>query len=405
MSFFFFQAEDGIRDAQESRGLGDVYKRQEYGQAVPQQQEDVQLHQRPQQQSEVLQHPVSVPVLRPLHAHPDEQSGLPVQPSTHCDHSGSPGRTCCDQASQCHGGALSPPSTPVASGVKLTKSSTMKHVPTPMEHVPTPEEQEKQNTRVPVPRELFSENHRAAHPHSAITVISSETRVAPASSPNPDPASLDAALGALQQEEAEVKDVQRALALLSAETGVPSSGGLMKLREDAIIDTRDATQKQATTSTKSLAFASAQGSSKVEVSGASKMFCRKHQTYHVCELTRKAALQKSQKSPTAKPRWADMEELPVNIKKFAKAAQTCVRDSFPEDTEDPERDQRQVWELLYKVHVQVITHGAVLCGENPLCSECPLADRCDYNLKHYKPGPITKAVSYTHLTLPTKRIV
>eukprot|EP00658_Telonema_sp_P-2_P083142 TRINITY_DN8927_c0_g1_i4.p1 TRINITY_DN8927_c0_g1~~TRINITY_DN8927_c0_g1_i4.p1 ORF type:complete len:241 (+),score=44.28 TRINITY_DN8927_c0_g1_i4:112-834(+) len=32
--FFFFQAEDGIRDAQESRGLGDVYKRQinaEYG--------------------------------------------------------------------------------------------------------------------------------------------------------------------------------------------------------------------------------------------------------------------------------------------------------------------------------------------------------------------------------------
>ena len=26
---FFFQAEDGIRGAQESRGLGDVYKRQE----------------------------------------------------------------------------------------------------------------------------------------------------------------------------------------------------------------------------------------------------------------------------------------------------------------------------------------------------------------------------------------
>ena len=26
---FFFQAEDGIREAQESRGLGDVYKRQD----------------------------------------------------------------------------------------------------------------------------------------------------------------------------------------------------------------------------------------------------------------------------------------------------------------------------------------------------------------------------------------
>ena len=30
---FFFQAEDGIRDAQESRGLGDVYKRQSYERA------------------------------------------------------------------------------------------------------------------------------------------------------------------------------------------------------------------------------------------------------------------------------------------------------------------------------------------------------------------------------------
>ncbi len=29
--FFFFQAEDGIRDAQESRGLGDVYRGQVLG--------------------------------------------------------------------------------------------------------------------------------------------------------------------------------------------------------------------------------------------------------------------------------------------------------------------------------------------------------------------------------------
>ena len=28
LCFFFFHAEDGIRDAQESRGLGDLYKRQ-----------------------------------------------------------------------------------------------------------------------------------------------------------------------------------------------------------------------------------------------------------------------------------------------------------------------------------------------------------------------------------------
>ena len=31
--FFFFQAEDGIRDLVRSRGLGDVYKRQIYYEA------------------------------------------------------------------------------------------------------------------------------------------------------------------------------------------------------------------------------------------------------------------------------------------------------------------------------------------------------------------------------------
>ena len=30
LDFFFFQAEDGIRDLVRSRGLGDVYKRQPY---------------------------------------------------------------------------------------------------------------------------------------------------------------------------------------------------------------------------------------------------------------------------------------------------------------------------------------------------------------------------------------
>ena len=32
--FFFFQAEDGIRDLVRSRGLGDVYKRQEYARSI-----------------------------------------------------------------------------------------------------------------------------------------------------------------------------------------------------------------------------------------------------------------------------------------------------------------------------------------------------------------------------------
>ena len=33
--FFFFQAEDGIRDLVRSRGLGDVYKRQPFGNVNP----------------------------------------------------------------------------------------------------------------------------------------------------------------------------------------------------------------------------------------------------------------------------------------------------------------------------------------------------------------------------------
>ena len=33
--FFFFQAEDGIRDRSPSRGLGDVYKRQRFITGVP----------------------------------------------------------------------------------------------------------------------------------------------------------------------------------------------------------------------------------------------------------------------------------------------------------------------------------------------------------------------------------
>ena len=41
---FFFQAEDGIRDLVRSRGLGDVYKRQDRVQGVPRQRRAVDDH-------------------------------------------------------------------------------------------------------------------------------------------------------------------------------------------------------------------------------------------------------------------------------------------------------------------------------------------------------------------------
>ena len=49
-SVFFFQAEDGIRDAQESRGLGDVYKRQigdpvkKTGSGIPDRHDQLAVH-------------------------------------------------------------------------------------------------------------------------------------------------------------------------------------------------------------------------------------------------------------------------------------------------------------------------------------------------------------------------
>ena len=44
MYFFFFQAEDGIRDLVRSRGLGDVYKRQVF--RFPCQEQDDLKHDR-----------------------------------------------------------------------------------------------------------------------------------------------------------------------------------------------------------------------------------------------------------------------------------------------------------------------------------------------------------------------
>ena len=49
--FFFFQAEDGIRDLVRSRGLGDVYKRQQRdGQRVTGRHDEVEVARRLRQQ-------------------------------------------------------------------------------------------------------------------------------------------------------------------------------------------------------------------------------------------------------------------------------------------------------------------------------------------------------------------
>eukprot|EP00658_Telonema_sp_P-2_P007929 TRINITY_DN1295_c0_g1_i2.p1 TRINITY_DN1295_c0_g1~~TRINITY_DN1295_c0_g1_i2.p1 ORF type:complete len:156 (-),score=41.70 TRINITY_DN1295_c0_g1_i2:169-636(-) len=80
--FFFFQAEDGIRDAQESRGLGDVYKRQVYTVEVL---EGIlamlgqSAHGWDQLQSTVLRHPDQLKQAMHLLAHMVACSEAPTQ--------------------------------------------------------------------------------------------------------------------------------------------------------------------------------------------------------------------------------------------------------------------------------------------------------------------------------------
>lgn len=47
-------------------------------------------------------------------------------------------------------------------------------------------------------------------------------------------------------------------------------------------------------------------------------------------------------------------------------------------TEYSESRRASLNALLYKAHVYMITHGAVLCGENPQCDGCPMRSCCEY---------------------------
>lgn len=67
--------------------------------------------------------------------------------------------------------------------------------------------------------------------------------------------------------------------------------------------------------------------------------------------------------------------------KNAKGAQGYFRSLLPADTLE-NRDKH--WRILYEAHVRMITHGAIMCGENPNCSECPLRPKCDFGTCHHE---------------------
>ena len=154
-------------------------------------------------------------------------------------------------------------------------------------------------------------------------------------------------------------------------------------------------------------YRSAKSSAAIRVVGAERMYCRKHSTYHVCDWTRRRSAPDAPSAdveanevvpagggppdPLADGRGRgevrqgsqtmdDIEDLPRELKRFSKKAQMYMHAILPkEDTPDLNR-------LLYRAHVFMITHGAILCGETPQCSQCPLRPSCEYGSLLYVDG-------------------
>ena len=152
------------------------------------------------------------------------------------------------------------------------------------------------------------------------------------------------------------------------------------------------------------AYKSAEARTPLKVVGALRMFCPKHNTYHVCKYTRKrvAAATSMGDAPVASGSGAsaggaaggghpygmeadagDIEELPKSLKRHAKRTQEHMNALLPSDTPP----NSALATMLYRTHVYMITHGAVLCGETPQCGDCPLRKVCEYGSLLRSDGP------------------
>lgn len=182
------------------------------------------------------------------------------------------------------------------------------------------------------------------------------------------------------------------------------------LCEEAIIDTSSlaaaAAPAAASIDMGSNAWHAAPNSAALRMSGASKMYCRQHAVYHVCNWTRQRAMELAAAAAAAPSDSAgagdpvrgsvpparrsasggagDVEDLhkqPLpNIKRFSVRAQQYMQEVLPADDDDtiPATEKEELQELLYLAHVYMITHGAVICGETPNCGQCPLQPSCEY---------------------------
>ncbi|EOD13762.1 hypothetical protein EMIHUDRAFT_451890 [Emiliania huxleyi CCMP1516] len=184
--------------------------------------------------------------------------------------------------------------------------------------------------------------------------------------------------------------------------GVPLAFGFSPYDVSGKIGPEEPPQQAASsTDMTSDAWRAAPGSAALKVTGAPKMYCRVHSTYHVCDWTRQRAKEMAAaKAPKAAGGAAsarasqsahrrasgvgDIEDLPkhpqANIKRFSVRAQQFMREILPQDEDppaEPSREKRELQTLLYRAHVYMITHGAILCGETPSCDQCPIRASCD----------------------------
>ena len=154
----------------------------------------------------------------------------------------------------------------------------------------------------------------------------------------------------------------------------------------------------------SAAYKTAEARTPIKIVGAPIMYCRKHGVYHVCPYTRKRAIGEAGDGAAGSSRGVagssghagvqagrareaepdDIEDLPKALKRHSKRTQELMNTLLPTDTPP----HSPLAKMLYRAHVYMITHGAVLCGETPQCGDCPLQSVCEYGSLLRAEGPL-----------------
>ena len=146
------------------------------------------------------------------------------------------------------------------------------------------------------------------------------------------------------------------------------------------------------------AYRSAAADTPIRVAGSnSRRHCKKHNRYHICKWTRHQARLEAGGAAVAGDEAVgidgaatiggaleaeDIEELPKALKRYSRRVQERMQSILPTET----AAGSELATLMYRAHVFMITHGAVMCGETPQCGDCPMRSECEYGSLLYSEG-------------------